>query len=1103
MSKFSQSTTGGELSKLQELAHAQLPTGTPQPEAPAAAPAPVAEGNALERMQRMGGSATEIDPELGEAVDAGIQQGLEVQASQDAETQRQKVPNLKERAAGLAPSPDWKIKMPSSDNSALPDGGLRSRASSLSQNAASGAIAPGLQLRGEARSAREEGATPEQVGQVAGEAKPGSLQAAILKSGGAKWNGKSADVDPNYYYVGSAVTEGTIANLAFGEDIDGEGEAFSQDEGDLNFEYDTPTAQIPQAQGNGALGKKIHQEYQRLNNPEATPSSLPTEEAETLGSAFKQMWAENNPDLIKIVPYGDRQNAYQLTTDGEAALRGGSTFRSQLFPGRYVRPAKEKPVHGKLAGDTGANVVKGVLGKTGKPKFSKPIEDAMYNLSQVPHVVNKQRSKIMMSTLLPALLSGDPESWYSEVWNIGTGRMNTLLAKQAAWEQKAQDAQAKNLPIPTAFDVKDVYESIVGDMANEVRAVAMERKGANYLTYSVMGFNGRIQPQQTHFNPTTNKIVRSVTTNAVPAKVTKGGSREKALRQMYAMMLVEGADSLLPDGREQALKRDSNELYQWGRKLKGMLMSDEEHEAVNVAIEQGVSLDDPSFPKFAAFELNPETDQKLMDRIKKKSKDLEAATFIDGLIDYFDYRNAVDGGRDYHSFFNAYIDGKTNGIASNGMQMGDETAALATGVLRDNNTQLLDEPGDIRKRLSVDAIDALESNIDGDTEGATSEFISVGRHLFSDTALNKATTMTFGYGKDISNFKDDMKKTMLNLQQSGEITDADMLPLLDKFGSMDKLAEAYLNIYGPALIGVMSSKAIKSRELLRSSAGLHAALNEKMSIKGPTGMDINLGGDQTIGADASTYTDYTVAGKGHKAYHYETESTAAAPKTYNKEGAVEVVPGEKAYGGSIPGPVQAIDAATVALTASGKSWEKLQGASSGKPYMHTIYDAFKMDAAGYNTILGEVNKNWVDSTMDWSYLEEVKKSTAAAFDRFNDKHKGRPEGDQLTANERAFMDFILDSNGFARKMANYDERFKDKKFMKSKFADLSAKMVAVGYDPEKPANFLQMKTFVRSFSQMLNLNTRMTGMIDRTNADKKALRSKISSKGPVYQYYAH
>ena len=102
-----------------------------------------------------------------------------------------------------------------------------------------------------------------------------------------------------------------------------------------------------------------------------------------------------------------------------------------------------------------------------------------------------------------------------------------------------------------------------------------------------------------------------------------------------------------------------------------------------------------------------------------------------------------------------------------------------------------------------------------------------------------------------------------------------------------------------------------------------------------------------------------------------------------------------------------------------------------------------------------------------------------------------------------FMDFILDSNGFSRKMANYDERFKDKKFMKSKFADLSAKMVAVGYDPEKPANFLQMKTFVRSFSQMLNLNTRMTGMIDRTNADKKALRSKISSKGPVYQYYAH
>ena len=63
----------------------------------------------------------------------------------------------------------------------------------------------------------------------------------------------------------------------------------------------------------------------------------------------------------------------------------------------------------------------------------------------------------------------------------------------------------------------------------------------------------------------------------------------------------------------------------------------------------------------------------------------------------------------------------------------------------------------------------------------------------------------------------------------------------------------------------------------------------------------------------------------------------------------------------MPAPVQSLDAATVALTASGRSWARLDNASNGNPYLHTIYDAFKVDAMGYDVVLDEVNKNWLNA----------------------------------------------------------------------------------------------------------------------------------------------
>ena len=58
---------------------------------------------------------------------------------------------------------------------------------------------------------------------------------------------------------------------------------------------------------------------------------------------------------------------------------------------------------------------------------------------------------------------------------------------------------------------------------------------------------------------------------------------------MYAMMLVKGADSKLPEGRDLAVTEATPQLEAWGDRLtEALAMSDAEYEAISQAIEQGI-----------------------------------------------------------------------------------------------------------------------------------------------------------------------------------------------------------------------------------------------------------------------------------------------------------------------------------------------------------------------------------------------------------------------------------------------------------------------------------------------------------------------------------
>ena len=1063
------------------------------------------------------------------------------------EQERQVVPNLRERWATVPLTSPTDV----ATATGAVDGGIGVRAKQLAAAVETKGILPVVGL---AQTPGYEVAKAGQDGTAVADAiaaeQEGSIRAAINRIGAVdNTNPIYPVIDPEFAIAGSIVTEnaifqlssgaslGTDVDLEFDSDPTTEQEGFAASEIEGQQPKQSKAIPVQKQRGNEFIGQQIAQEFQRLKGVEV-PAKIPPKEAAVLGDSFKTMWQKQNPNLAVVGwDKGNSNQKYiQLTPEGEDVLAAGKADRARLFPSKNVRPAKIPLKRGELPGDTGENVVRKKQGSVGKAQnFGREIEESMRNMSQVPNVVDTQRLGILYATALPVLKNlQDPNAindWRATINNIGADKRAKYYAKAAA---------NPTLDVDPELEAQNEIKKAGIKLAQQIQSIAQERKGANYLSYSVQGFQGRITPQQSKFNPTTSKAVRFVTRNAVPS-IAKPGSRvDYNLRQMYGNMLVEGGDAVLPEAREIKLQGATPQLRAWGQQLKQALDTNKEKtEAVSQAIEKGLPITDPNFPPIPTLNLDPEKDAELISKIEKKGED--GPHFIDGLIDFANYMDAKDKKVPYSSYFNVYIDGKTNGLASNAIQMGNSEAASRTGVTRNSETDYLDE-GDIRDQLQNDLLHAVDNNgFDGWTQEYTSELNAVARAVFSHRQLNKDTTMTFGYGKEIESFKTNVQDTVNLLRTDpSQIKNpkfrAEFEAAIETVMKKDpNIHETLMGVYSPALEGVMSKEALAVRSVMRSSSMMFAATNQLMEIEGPSGMQLRFGRNQEI-AESATDSRYEVAVDGKKETHYtttrEAEGTSAATKAYShtdaETGEVTTTEhaGEYAYGGSVVGPVQALDAATVSRTASGKSWNRMKKASGGNPYMHTIYDAFKTDANGYDVVLEEVNQNWLDLSMEWSYLKETKKSTQEAMEKFREDINSRPSNEPLTDNERLYMDYIMrgvpNKDGVPQ-MSNYMNKVVKSGRLQQLYPnkkpqvwqkEMQDAMRAVGYDWSKPPEnptVQQLKTFVGEMNRQLNPISRLSKAISITDAKKKELRKEIMAKGyktrngkviPL-QYYAH
>ena len=1020
-------------------------------------------------------------------------------------------------------------------SNAMPNGDIEGRAARLAEDVASGAIYLG--------------------GTTAAADQDNKLNSLLNNTnaldGGNNDSGKPR-MTPLFAKVLTYVTEDALSQTSFGKNEEGQFDPMDQ----VTDDQLMGTGAFSKADGNRRLGQEIHRAHQRIINeqqqkPTDAYTDLSPDDAFLLGDIAKELYYQGmnrqygeNVFLNRQTPDANVQGEqvmFEVTDTGSSLLRQGNTLRKKLLPKDHVRPLKTPPVDGMLGGELG-RITRSVTQRVfvpGDAVAAAELNEAMRNYSQVAHVVDPQRLKILLATALPALSS--PNNPYRSINHIGEDKMNEFVARQ-----KIAQSQGRRI-IP---DPNDSMRAIEDDLAQALYGIALDRKGANYLTFYLQGATGRIAVQQTNFDPTTKKSVRFVTRSAVPTMINKGSRFDKALRQMYAMALVKGADALVPSAREKALTDAEGSLYNKGVRLRTALaaISDSQVEKVADAIAAGMPLSDPNFPQMPALQLDPnnESDAILMAEIQKKGEDGQA--YIDGLIDFANYKEAMDAGKPYHTYFNAYIDGKTNGLAGNGMQLGDMDTAKRTGVIRSGTSPFfLDDDQDIRDVLENTLIDlSVNSEYEAFPRDEWPEVYEIAKIVYGNRGLNKTTSMTFGYGKNVEGFKQDIEEFMLIMQGEGTPEGQRLNELMSIFDSKNSskgdLIDAIHSHYDNALREVLGENTMPSRNIMRGAAFLHSIANELFTINGPTGSKLNMGGMMTTGAKKGEATPIKIFVDGKlttpKSQVYGEEATSAAPKfrtdPITGEQSTEV--GGTSWGAAIPIPVQSIDAATVARLASDKGgyWKDIRQRSQNpkqQPYVFPIYDAFKMDAASYDAVLKDVNKAWVEINFQWSYLKQTQNSLKQLRQSLNEKFKNSNQ--VLKGNERAMLDYLF--SNYISKLGNPvlninnklgqvmypvpkgDDIFTEVTSLQRDMVDNGfTKFTAVGgggndiINPNTELTVGDLKIFLDALERKINLDRRLNSLISKTDGLKAKLKSKImanvNSNDPdlaVLQYYSH
>ena len=957
--------------------------------------------------------------------------------------------------------------------------------------------------------------------------------------------------NPDYIAVATAVAEDTMLNKLEGVDtVENAATRMFSDTGEQT-QMGALEKPFVKSSMNKELGRNINREWKLLTGGPDSITDISDEQATVLGDAFLEMYYNVNKGapgaelMRRVSPTGKTGEVqFHLTPLGITQLAAGKKLRKSIFFRPPVEPYKTPPLpEGQGKSPISRFFIKAVK----KIRGDRTIKEAMFNLSQIPHAVVPARLKLITSIILPTLAAAQTpgqkltpqQEVYANILGFGKKKMAAFNAKEAA------------ATVDKPYSAQQAMGELRNSIAQYYQALAKDRKGVNYLTWAMQG-TGRIFVEQTGLDPTSSKLVRFALANPAYVTVKPNSRQEVNLRQMYAMHLVNDADMMLPVERDKALALATPQLRKWGQRLQEVLdatMSNAQSDLIHQAVQDKTGLRDPAFPQFNELALDPDRDAELLSAIDKAGDD--GLLYMDGLMDFAKYyqQTLVDK-KPHVTQFNAYIDGKTNGLAAMGMMLGDVALAFLTGVLRVGNKNLLDV-GDIRDKLRETLLGNINTvGLDYDVySDAPAALTAVASRLFSEKNLNKYTTMTFGYGRALQSIKGTINEFAGMIYQealdaeaiedatnrAAALKERNLVGFKDAYEALmrqesdpSKIGTVLLEPYVSGLKEVVSEDSIRARAAMKAVAYLSALSDLPLTIVGPAGMDLEMGGFVTRPNEPIPYSMTNKAGvrRQVKAQSYSPERrTAASTQVVEGPSGPENRTGMQAANTSVVTPAQSTDAAVVATTYTGFSMASLNNSSNGNPYAFPIYDAFKMDANGFDVIVRETNKNWMKATMDWDVFGEYEGARQRAEVALKDKlSKMAPNAQvSLEVNEEFQMMGYLTETKRTQEAFDFPQNLA---YMLAEATDPGRGSTIEGTNQKAAEMAMAIKkkmatdvgfTFgsktatpkqVQHFNKLLEqyLDTRQ--LLVKIKADAKAGQAKIRSllkkyKGEVYQYFAH
>lgn len=942
---------------------------------------------------------------------------------------------------------------------------------------------------------------------------------------------------PNFLAVASVVTEKALHEAMVSSDkeaIDYLNESmgiYSKTES-MEPKQVKPEASFTKNSLSFKLGKMIGEQYQAYKTGGTeSKSTMGDTEALAIGDAMLEMYAASVPEVVERgladVEGIKKTTVFRVTAHGADILNKDAKLRNKYLPKDLLK-ARKNP-------DAVSIKVTGELDYKG----GRLITEALRNLGSIGNAVIPRRGKILLMTLIPSLLGkGDLMTKVSsEINNMGPSKIKELNAR----------ANVKGIRYTGEY-VASSMNSIKDTAANALFGIASERRGANYLDYYVTAFNNRIAPLQTLLDPTSFKSVRFTLANPKPGIVKMNSRQERNYRQMIAMHLVPDGDTALPMERERLLKANHKTLYSYGKRLRDLVdeMDNDTYESVMDSVENLSPLSDPVFQKVKGLGLDPESDLELIKLIIAKGED--GMMYIDGLIDYANYYDALYNpstrGRTpvFATYFNAYMDGKTNGLAANALILGIKKLAYSTGILRESKTDLLDN-GDIRddvERTFDNMITDHDFQLDEDTNIALRE---IAKSIVNDRQLHKDSTMTYGYGIDPIAFSMYLDQSIQGRIANG---DANLQVLFEqvenKLASLDirsplssSTAMLINTIYEGAVVNSLSPEMLESRKLMKAVALNHGFTDTLFQIDGPIGglMKLSFGGKIMQDYDDASKIRYSKYEEDYEtglvdrssatAVKYDVDRVSSAAPKVNFMG--EEILGLKGANGAVVGAVQAVDSATLIRLLTGKSWKRLMAASGNSPYLHTIHDAIKVDVNTYDVVLDEVNKIWAETAMNYNYVKQASNALSKNSDKFQEDISKLPSNSKVSIGIGSKYQMV----GYALKPVekesktgklytvypNLERYLKLAGIDKGEVRSLAWNIVkSIGIkEGQTEISPSQLKLFIKEFNNKIKLDSRLSTLESNIDKNKKQLYpmiAKQSNKGKwiataddILQYYSH